>query len=241
MLRRSPPLASSPARGQSARASSRDQRRRARRGPTSRHLGLAAEQPSGSSPAPLRAARCSCSPSAADRVSEAGRSALIPSDAGPAGAHVARHRVGAAGRAELAQDVLDVVLDRPLADDQRRGDREVGLAPGQQPQHLELARRSAHRPAPGSAGAGGGPPSSAASARELAEAIAHPLDRRLQLVVMELQRLAQHGPLEHARPAPRCSCDATSASSASSARPLAKHRRAAAPPSCPRTVSAATT
>ena len=51
-------------------------------------------------------------------------------------AHELRHRVGPAGGAQLAQDVLDVVLDRPLTHDERAGDRQVGVAARHQPDHL---------------------------------------------------------------------------------------------------------
>src|SRR5918911_3695123 len=51
---------------------------------------------------------------------------------------VVRYRLGAVLDAELAQDVLDVGLDRALGDDEPRGDAGVGLALSQHGQHLEL-------------------------------------------------------------------------------------------------------
>ena len=63
-----------------------------------------------------------------------------------AGAEVSEHRQHAAvvlGRrrqVELGEDRGDVLLDRPLGDDQLRGDGGVGAALGHQPQHLALAR-----------------------------------------------------------------------------------------------------
>jgi hypothetical protein len=41
---------------------------------------------------------------------------------------------------ELAQDVLEVVLDRVLADNQSARDLSVGQSVGHQLEHLQLAR-----------------------------------------------------------------------------------------------------
>ena len=51
--------------------------------------------------------------------------------------------VGLAVRADLAVEVLDVPLDRPLAAAEERGHLAVALAGGDQAQHLRLARRQA--------------------------------------------------------------------------------------------------
>src|SRR5215217_3131921 len=62
-------------------------------------------------------------------------------------------RLGAVGDAELGDDVLDVHLDGAHADDEALGYLAVGLALGEQTQHLVLARREALRRArsPGAA------------------------------------------------------------------------------------------
>src|SRR5579872_6791821 len=44
------------------------------------------------------------------------------------------------GQAELGEDVVDVLLDRPAADDKRLRDRGIGPALGHQAQNLKLAR-----------------------------------------------------------------------------------------------------
>ena len=56
-------------------------------------------------------------------------------------AHVARHRLGAVGGAQLAEDVLDVRPDRALGDDQLVGDVGVARAARHQVNHLDLAPR----------------------------------------------------------------------------------------------------
>ena len=90
-----------------------------------------------------------------------------------------------------------MVLDRSLAHDERAGDLEVGLAASKQAQHLDLARGEsidagrpgAHRPRHHPiAGLG----------RQLGEAGAHPADRGTQLVMVQLEHLAEHRPFEHA-------------------------------------------
>src|SRR5262245_34653101 len=56
-------------------------------------------------------------------------------------------RPGSRGRArrhvELHEDVAHVPVDRLLAQEELAGDRLVGLARGDEPQHLELARAEA--------------------------------------------------------------------------------------------------
>src|SRR5262245_25093468 len=58
-------------------------------------------------------------------------------------------RPGGRGRArrhvELYEDVAQVPVDRLLAQEQLAGNRLVGLARGDEPQHLELARAQAVR------------------------------------------------------------------------------------------------
>src|SRR4051812_30668516 len=50
---------------------------------------------------------------------------------------------GARGDAQLGEDVAHVAVDRPLAEDERGGDRAVGLPGGDAAQDLELAARQA--------------------------------------------------------------------------------------------------
>jgi hypothetical protein len=47
---------------------------------------------------------------------------------------------GPIGQAELGQDVRDVGLDRGLGDEQRAGNRGIGLAAADEPQDLKLPR-----------------------------------------------------------------------------------------------------
>src|ERR671937_1421050 len=48
---------------------------------------------------------------------------------------------GAGGHAQLREDVADVAVDRSLAEHELGGDGLVRRAPGDETQHLQLARR----------------------------------------------------------------------------------------------------
>ena len=98
---------------------------------------------------------------------------LIALASGQARAQEARHRVGAAGRAELAQDVLDVVLDGALAHHQCVGDRPL-VAPCASSRRTSSSRgvsdstRRSSASAPGRPGA-----NAAASESRLSRSLIH--------------------------------------------------------------------
>src|SRR4051812_39987407 len=54
-------------------------------------------------------------------------------------------RRGARGDVELDEDIADVAVDGLLAEHEFAGDRLVGLAGGDEAQHLQLARRQSVR------------------------------------------------------------------------------------------------